>query len=690
MNFRAWITLAVGIVALAVSADAGAQAPPRTTLARAIELIDAHLARAESTTDVDLKRRVQIEGYSALLALPTEHRLYEAIDRLRIIKEEVDSPIAPDRKVISQALDTAQELAQARNDLGRIAQIERQFWGSFYDATIENHLFRQLMRANDPAAMSWFVRSEEAGNSAPHMRTDRIKELCRLDHRELARRAAQDLTDPSFDETVTPLLVSLGALKEAELRADRLLARKPGAGAAILGQLASAAGRRGDFDEVARLISKLGDGFGGVLFAPQGRAVPHGQGECSARVLEPGFAKRWLERSIQYSATEPIHPHSYPRRDEWPVYLGLAGAVAAAEASPRAVALIDELHRVFDKDMRDAGGDLASMAILANKPMEFDTSSARYVALYWLATRQGLRLARVAAGGEIDDTAARDLSLAWIMEFLAAFPSSALPQRLATLSEAERRRIAEINPRVLGQVQLVSMVMAGMGAEARTLATADPRVRSLDDWRLLHLIEMMENASLRSRAIAALDAYLAVFPDHELAVQRLLMVQGQVDRAKAMARAFMASGSELYMASEAFIGAMLLRELGDKTDVPTLVAMEDGLDAVKTAQRLVAIVDARAWQPSNDEIRSAIGQPLPGLAQLPEKDAACLRTSLIGLQAVGLARGGDLEAAAALVSDFTLEQRVFCDVGVGSGRFNPVFDIRFLVQEWVRRGHAVP
>jgi hypothetical protein len=680
----------VGIVVLALSADAGAQAPTRTTLAGAIELVDAHLAKAERTTDVDLKRRLQIEGYSALLALPTEHRLYEAIDRLRTIKQEVDSPIAPDRKAISQALDAAKELAQDRNDLGRIVQIERLFWGSVYDATIENYQFRQLMRANDPAAMSWFVRSEEAGKSEPYTRTDRIKELCRLGHRELARRAAQDLTDPSFDETVGPLLVDLGATTEAELRADRLLARKPAAGAGALGFLVGAAGRRGDLDEVARLIRRLSEAFGGDLFDPRNRPVPYGQGECAATVIEPGSTNRWLERSIQWSAMEPLHPHSYSRRDEWPVLLGLAGAIAGAEASPRAVALIDELQRVFDRNMREAGGDLANMVILANRPMEFETSSARSVAVYWLATQQGLRLARIAAGGEIDDAAARDLSLAWVMTFLAAYPRSALPQRLATLSEAERRRIAAVNPQVLGQVQLVSMVMAGMGVEARALATADPRVLSLDDWRLLHLIEAMENAGLRSRAIEALDAYMVVISHPELAVQRLLMVQGQTDKAQAMARKFMASGGSLYGAPEAFIGAMLLRELGDRTDVPSLVAMEGGLDAVKTAERLVAVIDALAWQPSNDEIRSAIGQPLPGLAPLSEKRAACLRSTLLGLQAIGLARGGDLEAAVALVSGRTLEQRRFCDVAVEADLFNPVFDIRFLVQEWVRRGHAVP
>jgi hypothetical protein len=689
MKIRAWIALAVGVVALVLSGSASAQAPTRTPLARAIELVDAHLAKARDEADSDLRRRLEIEGYLALLTLPGQHRPYEAADSLRRIDETLPERAGEDRRVITQGLQTARDLAELRSDLDRIVQIDRQYYDAILPAFIESYYFRRLARSNDAEAMTWFVRSETEDKTGV-ARVERIRELCAAGYRDLARHAALGLVEPEYDVALSPLLVDLGATKEAEQRADRLLSSKPPAAAAILGSLAVAAGRRGDLDEVARLIRKLGDAFGEVLFDPGRRSVPYGQGECAAVVLEPGFTTRWLERSIQWSAMEPLHGHSYPKRDEWPIVLGLAGAVAAAEASPRAVALIDELQRVFEKNLRDSGADLANMTILANRPVEHDTSSARFVAVSWLATRQGLRLARVAAGGEIDDAAARDLSLPWVMTFFSAFPNSSLSKRLATMSEAERRRIAEVNPRVLGPVQWVSMVLSGMGSEARALANAEPSVRSLDDWRLLHPIEMMENAGLRSRAVAALDAYVSVSPARDLAVQRLLMIQGQTDKAKAMAREFLASGSALYMAPEAFIGAMLLRELGDRTDVPSMVAMQDGLDAVNMARRLVAVVDALAWQPSDDEIRAAIGRTWPAFAQLSDEDAACLRATLTGVQAVGLARAGNLEAAVALVSGRTLEQRRFCGVGQGTDIFNPVFDIRFLVQEWVRRGHAAP
>ncbi len=76
------------------------QAPAeRTTLGRAIELVDAHLAKARQEPNADLKRRLEIEGYLALLSLPSNRRPYEAADRLRTIDEALgDKPVSGDRE----------------------------------------------------------------------------------------------------------------------------------------------------------------------------------------------------------------------------------------------------------------------------------------------------------------------------------------------------------------------------------------------------------------------------------------------------------------------------------------------------------------------------------------------------------------------------------------------------------------
>ncbi len=76
------------------------------------------------------------------------------------------------------------------------------------------------------------------------------------------------------------------------------------------------------------------------------------------------------------------------------------------------------------------------------------------------------------------------------------------------------------------------------------------------------------------------------------------------------------------------------------------------------------------------------------LAQLPAKDGACLRDTLRGY-GQSLWRGGQLKAGIRLVADRSLEQRQFCLTGQGYDS-KPIFDVRFLVQEWARRGHAAP
>jgi hypothetical protein len=232
-------------------------------------------------------------------------------------------------------------------------------------------------------------------------------------------------------------------------------------------------------------------------------------------------------------------------------------------------------------------------------------------------------------------------------------------------------------------------VLEGNAVDARALMEAEPAAVDLEAGAILHIIEAQQNAGLTDRAAAALDAYLHVFPGKDLPALRLLLLQGQVDRAKAMLRDFVAGSSGAFGVSDIFVGVMLLREQGDRTDVPTLVGLRQGADAQEASRRLVEVADALAWDGAASEIEAA-ARPLPReLAQLPAKDAACLRDTLRGLQAVALARRGELEAGLRLVEGRSLDQRQFCWVGKGYDS-KPIFDLRFLVQEWVRRGHAAP
>jgi hypothetical protein len=228
MKFRVWIK-SVLAAALAVHCFASlgqAQSPAeRTTLARAIELVDAHLDKAQRETNADLKRRLQVEAYLALLSLPSTHRQYEAADRLRAIDEALaEKSASVDREVIEVGLGAARTLAEARDDLQRIFLLDRQYSGLSSGEGVNKQYFLQLMRANDAEAMSWFFQSMQPGVGEVAGIVNRsvgIDWLCQHGHRDLARRVATRLTASELDAAMGLRLADLGAAAEAEQRAVR-------------------------------------------------------------------------------------------------------------------------------------------------------------------------------------------------------------------------------------------------------------------------------------------------------------------------------------------------------------------------------------------------------------------------------------------------------------------------------------
>lgn len=685
------------ILALFCATPVGyAQSPTgRTTLSRAIELIDAHLEKAQRETDANLKRRMQIEAYVALLSLPSTHRQYEAADKLREMDQSLKSG-SPDNEVKGTGLEEAMALAGERSDLQRVYLIDRQYYGSSSGKGVDRQYFWQVMRANDPDAMTWLFQSMQPALSERGGATHRdiaINWLCQRGYRSLARTVAIRLTEPELDGVMGLKLAALGATAEAEQRADRTMTRTRGApeGPEILVRLALMASRRGDSGEVERIVRKTIGAIEPRQFLPV-PLVSKEYGDCDWN-LERNFAHRWQERSVNWlTAYRPPYEH---RDVSWSAsqLVVLAESVAGASAGPRSVELIDRLIALFDESARENGVDMMNAAILAGDPRSVLTG-LNWSAASWYGSRQSMMLARAVAGGAIDDVVARALSLEWAMQFLATYPQSGLARRLSTLVEPERLLIQRTNPRLAATLQFIALIVEGKGAEAHALRASDPAAAWLDGWRLTYLIETLENAGLRAQAVAALDAYLMVFPEKDRAVVRLLMLQGQSDKAKAMLREFAASEvSRGGGFSEIFIGVMLLRELGDVSDIATFMRLGTGSDPREASERLIEIVDAFAWDGAAPEIETAMRQLPPELANLSPTDAACLRDTLEGLLAVALARRGDLEAGIRLVADRSLEQRKLCWPGEGSFKgyhSEPIFDVRYLVQEWARRGHALP
>ncbi len=668
--------------------------PARTTLGRAIELIDAHLDKARRETNADLKRRLQIEGYLALLSLPSNHRQYEAADRLRAIDEALgDKPVSGDREVIEGGLNVVKSLAEDRDDLQRIFLVDRQYSGLSSGEGVNQQYFWQLMRADDPDAMTWYFQSMQPGVGETAGIVNRglgISLLCQHGHRSLARQVAVRLTEPELDYTIGARLADLGATAEAEQRANRTMTqttRRAPAGPEILIRLAVAASRRGDSAEVERLARKVIEAVEPRQFSPE-RRVSTDYGDCDW-TLARDYARRWQARSVYWQSAFKLTAEASGATPGQPYLVALAEAVAGASGGDRSIELIDQLIAIFDKSARENGVDLTNAAILAADTEVEAARRSNGPVLAWYWAKQSLILARVAAGATIDDPAAKALSLDWMMAFLASYPRSSLSSQMAGLSEPERQSVDRMNPKLLGRLKLVGLVLDGRAAEARALVESDPAAGDFEGWRIVPLIEAQENAGSRARAIASLDAYLGVFPAKDLAAVRLLLMQGQDDKAKAMLKAFVAGGAGAFGVSDIFVGVMLLRELGDDTDVPALVGLRRSADALEVSRRLVEVVDALAWDGKSTEIEAAMRELPREVAQMPAKDTACLRDTLQGLLAVALARRGALEDGIRLVADRKLEQRQFCWAGRGYDS-KPIFDVRFLVQEWVRRGHAAP
>ena len=132
-------------------------------------------------------------------------------------------------------------------------------------------------------------------------------------------------------------------------------------------------------------------------------------GDCDW-TLDRGFARRWQSRSVYWQSAFKLtaQPGGTPLGQ--PYLVALAESVAGATAGARSVELIEQLIAIFDKSARENGIDLTNAAILAADAQTDLARRNNAPALAWHWARQSLILARVAAGGPIDDAAAKALS----------------------------------------------------------------------------------------------------------------------------------------------------------------------------------------------------------------------------------------------------------------------------------------
>jgi len=636
-----------------------------------------------------------IEGYTALLSLPIERDLADTARRLRKISDGLGYN-GPDLELLKWWQWEAVRLFERYLEPERVDRLLRILMDDAhaFEREKRDYEFKRLVDADDRKALVSFLSRDEDGKSV-----GRIKDLCRENRYELAGFAALEWKDPDLAAYRADILAQLGMTEQAEILARERLAadgRKKRDGIKMLTRLAATESRRGDTAAVQRLALAALDGPA-AHFLAEGLAPDVSRGPCDSKLWNEW--PEWRQRSVRVASSVGLRDEPGPvRRISVGAYLG--EAIAGAGNAPGSIELIDRLIALQDRDNAENAVDPVNLALLYRLPEGMTDDERMYLLAdyhdqrhVYRESKESLLLSRFVAGGGLDDSLAK-VATADAMELaLRNYPHSPIAQRILSLSDPERERIRRASPNLEPMLRFNALVWEGRGREARSLTAEHPglRLEFHSDRPLLRLVGVLLNAEMEQQAAAMLDAYLEVEPGPDTIAVYFLLLQGRVDRAKAMLRDFLSEGREV------FVSVMLLRELEPTIDVSKLEISPRFGEAWERIENWLSVMDALAWTGSSDEIDLWRRNPPAALASLDEGQRACVQDTATGLEAVALARRGDLEAGLRLVVDRNLKQRGYCLAGSavgGAWHFDyadtPFFDLRYLVQEWVARGHAAP
>jgi hypothetical protein len=685
--------IVLGVSGACLPTRGEAQENKRTPLSRATELVDAYIEQAQHERDPALKRRMLIEGYAALLSLPIDRDVGEVALKLRKI-DDWEKLTDADSQLMQDAIATTKELAKKYQGRDRVAQLNRILFGDYAaEIAIRTYEFKRLADANAREAMAEFLAAEP-----DEVRYRRIEELCRLGKIDLAGQAALAWTDRKWANFTGGILSELGMVREAEARA--LENMTPGGlalprGVEMLTTLAITESRRGNVDTVQRIARMVLDSPYGRQAASEGY-IGHDLGPCESKLWNEW--PDWRHRSIGHSSSAELRDEPGPPDAARSILSYLGEAVAGAGVDPRSAALIDELIAVQDREYATKGVDPLNVQLLGySRPQGM--SQEEHLSLFsknvyqrnlHVASRKALTLARFAAGGGLDDASAAALRPSAVQRTFWNYPHSRTAERILALSDAEQKQLGHVAPGIDLVLRFNSLVRAGRGLEARALLAGHPNVhlQFRGDRPLLRMVGVLENAGLRSEAVAMLDAYLQVEPEPDTLAVHFLLTQGRADQAKAMLLDMVDTGSNV------FVGAMLLRELDPTIDVGRLQSSILRGEPYEQISNWMKLLDALAWHAASREIETLLRNPPAALLLLEKSQAACARDTITGLHSVALARRGELEAALRMVVRRDLKQRCYCVERWRDGAPDfeygefPHFDARYLVQEWVSRGHA--
>lgn len=681
-------------MALGTSSDGDAQSNgSRTSLRRATELVDAYIARAGQERDPDLRQRMLIEGYTALLSLPIERDLRDTAKRLREISDGLGY-YGNDPRLLKEWQWEAVRLFERYLEPERVYRLLRILMDDShaFEREKRDYEFQRMVDADAREALLEFLSRDEDGISV-----ERIKELCRENRYDLAGYAALKWTDPEWGPYRADILGQLGLTRQAEILARESLAadgRTKRDGIDMLTRLAATESRRGDTAAVQRLALAVLDGPA-AHFSAKGLGRGVSRGPCDSKLWNEW--PEWRQRSIGIGSSVGLRDEPGPvRRMSVGAYLG--EAIAGAGNDPGSIELIDRLIALQDSDNAKHAVDPVNLALLYRLPegMTDDERMNLLVNYYdqrhvYRESKESLLFSRFVLGGALDDSLAKVLTVDAMELALRNYPHSPIAQRILSLSDLEKERIRLASPNLEPMLRFNALVWEGRGREARSLSAEHPGVRLQfhGDRALLRLVGVLLNAEMKQQAAAMLDAYLEVEPEPDTIAVHFMLMQGRIDHTKAMLRDFLSQGREV------FVSVMLLRELEPTIDISKLEISTLPGERYGRIENWLSVMDAFAWTGSSDEIERWRRNPPAELASLDEPQRACVQDTATGLEAVALARRGDLEAGLKMVIDRDLKQRGYCLAGSeadDSWRFDyaetPFFDLRYLVQEWVARGHA--
>lgn len=677
MIYRAlWARASIAVaIAMVFAFQAMAQAPAQTTTrARAIELVRDFLHQGGNLEPSEQSLWMQAEAHVALLSLTTGGELRASLEALADLTRQIERnasqlvdltrPVQEARTVEEWMTDAA-ALAFSRGDVDRAMAIVNSLFAGKADASRQGIWAKVLDRAPRDIRVRMI---ERAGRDVLHAIGPQAAYARDLD---LLRRylVASDL--PPLDRA--KLLANAGDTAAAiQIGGSILNAAGPlsdGDFIDLVGMTRTFA-RQGDTERTLDLVERI------IARATPRQLLRMFFGDWPFRHLD----RSSMQDSVMALSQSPFGNHGPPNPRYWIEIL--AESIAAVAPSPKSRALLATLSNLLDAESVRLGlGPLEVMLLRADwENLDDDVRSARLdMAAALEQSREMVAVAQIAIGVPANELVHLPRFPWHYYQTMARHPRTALVRILASPSEAVR---AALGPewRCLRAGALVLQ-----GQVDGDAASFMPRCLEQWWWRpsVLGAINELQLAGHMAEAKSAIAAYIET--DTAEPLSDLVDLAEDIGEPSVL-RAVYHRLRQFSVAD--FFLAVRVRQLGDSVDMLGLLNMVDPSDPEEVVGAWLDLIDALASVADTDGIEQVLRSSPGSLSRLSSEQITAVVGNAKGLHAIALARQGRLEDAIRLVGARSLDERRIHPVKRGYDISEPVFDVRYLVREWIVRGHG--